>query len=161
MLPCVHSLIVSWGLSGVLLCSAYIRSCTAWYVASIKDICGILNLLGRILLCLILFPLLPWGFMLYETCSDPFLVLCISRLLHLDPTMLDHLVYYELLILYQVGLRVCGWNKIIRRCEYRLICEEGLLICMSRFRMIVAKCKSISNNWRWESLYTLHSPTMK
>ena len=50
---------------------------------------------GKILLCLILFPLLSWGFMFCDTCSVPLLVLCTSHILHVAPMMRDHLVYYE------------------------------------------------------------------
>ena len=34
----------------------------------------------------------------------------------------------RVVILYQVRLKVCGWNQIIRRCKYRLRCGEGFLI---------------------------------
>ena len=87
--------------------------------------------LGEILLCLILYPLLSWGCIICDTCSVPLMFLCTIRLLHASPTMRGNLVYYELLFLSQVGLRVCGWNQIIQRCEYRLICGKGLLIYFS------------------------------
>ena len=84
--------------------------------------------LGKILMCLILSPLLSWGCMPYDTCSVPFMVLCTIRLLHVAPMMHGNLVYYELPLFSQVWLMVCGWNRIIRRCEYRLICGKGFLI---------------------------------
>ena len=82
----------------------------------------------KTLLCLIFSLLLSWGFMLCDICSAPLMVLYTSRLLHVAPTMRGQMFYYELLLLPQVGIMVCGWNQILRRYEYRLICGEGLLI---------------------------------
>ena len=80
------------------------------------------------LLYLIFSPLLSWGCTLCDTSSVPLLVLCIIRLLRVVPTMRSHLVYNELLLLYQVGLMVWGWNQIIQRCEFKLISGKGFLI---------------------------------
>ena len=110
------------------LCRAYIKSYAAWKVASTEDICGMLNLFWETLLCLILSTLLSWGCMPCEICSVPLMVLFTSHLLHVVPMMRGNFNYYELLLFYQVGITSCGWNQIIRICEYRLICREGFLI---------------------------------
>ena len=65
--------------------------------------------------------------MICDNCSVPLLILCTRYLLHVAPTMCGHLVYCELLLLSQVGLRVCSWNQILWICEYRLICGEGVM----------------------------------
>ena len=36
-----------------------------------------------------------------------------------------------------------------------------VLDCLSRFRLIVAWCKSLSHNWIWKSVSTLHSTAIK
>ena len=38
--------------------------------------------------------------------------------------------------------------------------RERFLDCLIRFRLNVACCKSLSHNWRWKSLFTLHSLNM-
>ena len=101
-----------------------------------EDIFGISILFGENSTVSDILSAISQGCGLCETCSAPLLVLCNSRILHVAPMMRGHLVYYELLLLSQVGIMVCGWNKIIWRFEYRLICGEGLLIS-------------------WESLYLL------
>ena len=76
---------VTIGLAGDGFCSLYIKSYAAWKVASMEDICGILNFFWKILLCLIFYLLLSWGYMPCDTCSVPFLVLCTSRLICVFP----------------------------------------------------------------------------
>ena len=80
------------------------------------------------LLRMIFSMLLSWGCMPCDTCSFPLLVLCTIYLIHVVPIMRGNLDYYEVLLLHQVGIMVCGWNQILQICEYRLICGEGLLI---------------------------------
>ena len=50
---------------------------------------------GKILLCLIFVLILSWGYMLCDTCSVPFMVLCTRHILHVAPTMQDRLVCYS------------------------------------------------------------------
>ena len=107
--------------------------------------------------------------LLCNTCSVTLLVLCNSRLFHVSPTMSGHLVYYELLLLSQVGLRVWGRNQMIRRCGYKLISGEGFLIAwegLDRLLPAVRVCTIIedeslcllctvplwSSSWIFESL---------
>ena len=123
----------------------------------------------NIILCLIVSPLLSWGCMNCDTCSVPLLVLCTRRIIQVVPMMRGHLVYYELLLLSQVGLMVCGWNKIIRICEYRMIFGEGLFIAWANlywllpavrfcttieYESICLRCKFLLWNgyWTFESL---------
>ena len=49
---------------------------------------------GKNILCLIFILLFSCGYMLFDTYSVPLLVLCNIHLLHVAPTMHDHLVYY-------------------------------------------------------------------
>ena len=81
-------------------------------------------ILGETLLRQIFFLVLSWVCMYYGICSVPFLVRCTSFLLRVAPMMRVRLAYYELLIVYQVGLTVCGCNQILQICKYRLIGEE-------------------------------------
>ena len=79
------------------------------------------------------FPVFSWGFMPCGICTVPFLVLCTSRLLRVVPMMCGRLSCYELLLVFQVGLTVCGWNKILQIYGYRLIVGEAFLIVLSDF----------------------------
>ena len=83
--------------------------------------------LGKTLPCQILFPLLSWGCMPYVICNIPFLVLCTIPLLRVLLMMCGCLVYYEWILVPQVGLTVSGWNQIHQICGYRLIGGEYFL----------------------------------
>ena len=57
--------------------------------------------------------------------------LCTSRIFYVLPMMCGCLACYELLLVSQVGITVCGWNKILRIYGYRRIGGEALLIVFS------------------------------
>ena len=110
---------LDWLLPDVIVCPTI--EYAAQIVASVEDICGMLNCFGKNLLCLILSPLFPWGCMPYVIFSVIFLVLCTSHIIHVVPMIIVRLDYYKWLFLSQMGLTVCDWNQIIQKCGYRLI----------------------------------------
>ena len=113
-----------------------------------EDIFGMLNFLGKAILCQILFPLLSWGCMPYGICGVPFLVQCTSHLLRVVPMMCGRLACYELLLVSQTGLTVCGLNQIIQICGYRLIGGEDFLIVLSTlgwFLLAVKVCSTVED----------------
>ena len=64
----------------------------------------------------------------YGICSVPWLVQCIRRVLHVVTMMICTLAYCELLLLYLVGVVVCGCNQNIHRYVCMPIGGDGLLI---------------------------------
>ena len=93
--------------------------------------------LGETLPWRIFFPLLYWGCMHNGICSVPLLFCYTSRLLHVVPMVRDPLLYYEWLILSQVGLTVFGWYKFIQICGHRMIGEEEFLIALSNLGLLL------------------------
>ena len=79
------------------------------------------TVLGRNLLCLILFTLLFWGCMPYGIYSVPLMVLCTGHIIRVVPMMIYCLAYCELLFLYLVGLMACRCNWMIQIGWCRLI----------------------------------------
>ena len=92
---------------------------------------------GKILLCLIFSLLLSWGCMPCDTFSVPLLVLCKNRLLHVVIMIRINLAYYEVILLYQVGIIMFSWNQILRICKYMLICGERFLIFWSNLDLLL------------------------
>ena len=95
MLPCAHALILLKGLQ--VLDSVLYRLDLVRHDKLHPCKTSVANLFfgEKSMPCMILFPLLSWVCMLCDTCSVPFPVLCTRRLIHVAPTMRDHLVYYE------------------------------------------------------------------
>ena len=93
-----------------------------------KTYVACLIVLGKTLLCLIFSLLLYWIYMHYCICNVLLLVLCTIYLLHVVPMIHGCLDYYKWLFLSQVGLTVCGWNKIIQIVGCRLIGGEEFFI---------------------------------
>ena len=95
---------------------------------SVNDIFGVLNFLGKNstvsdILSVLFFVCMPYGI-----CSDPCVVLCISWVLHVVPTMPYLFDYLKILILSLVGLVVCGCNQSLRICVYNLIGGDEVFI---------------------------------
>ena len=108
--------------------------------------------LGKTLLCLILFLFLYWGCITHWIHSVSFLVLCTSRILHMVHMMMDCLAYWECIFLSLAGLTLYGSNKIIQICGGRMIGGEEFLIDganLDWFFPAVVICPTIEG----ESLY--------
>ena len=69
-----------------------------------------------------------WGCMPYLICSVPWLVLCTIWILREVPMMIYCLAYFGLLLLFLMGITVCGCNLILQICACRLIGGDELLI---------------------------------
>ena len=94
MLPCVHALIllkVLYVMYSVVHRLDLVRydKLHPWKTSVVYEIFW-----RGDLLCLIFILLLYLGFIVFDTCSVPFLVLCTSHILHVAPTMQNHLVCY-------------------------------------------------------------------
>ena len=87
--------------------------------------------LGKTLPCQIFFLMFSCRCMPYVICNFLLMVQCTRLLLHLVPLMRGCLVYYELLLVSQVGLMVCSCNQIYQICWYRLIGGKEFLIILS------------------------------
>ena len=101
------------------------------------DIFGVLNYFGETLLYQIFLLLLSLGCMPYVICNVRLLVRFNSRFIQVVPMMRGHLIYYELLLVPQMGIMVCGWNLIIQICRYRLIGGEAFLIFLSYLGLLL------------------------
>ena len=76
------------GMAGYILCSAWNKYCTAWIVASVEEIFGMLISLGETLLCLRFVLLLFWGCMPYGIYIFPWMVQYTRRFLHVVPMII-------------------------------------------------------------------------
>ena len=94
MLPCVHAIILLKGLQ--VMHSIVNRRYLVWRdkFHPWKISVAYEMFWKKIILCLIFVLLLSWGCMICDTCSVPLLVMCTSHLIHVAPTMHDHLVCY-------------------------------------------------------------------
>ena len=79
--------------------SSYIQGRYLWHVKFLWEIYTVSD---------INYPLLSWRCMPCVTCSVLFVVICTRRVIHVVPMIRVHLYYYEVLLLSQVGLMVCG-----------------------------------------------------